>query len=315
MSPTTRESLDQLRAANPARVEVDRGHGASAQAALSRILADSSSPPTSPEDRRRGRSSRRLVLVLAVMVLGAGGAVAATDPFGWWSANPNQAQYRADPSVHVPTPTAQKIICRGGSGPKLRCVPGRSGQAYTRIDTISPPAGSAFTRGHVLSYITKQLAAGKMTAAQAARFRADLARVRDSFFPKYRLVSRYGTYGSGEQTGKKAVPPAGVATFLICQSTGQTLSCQDLNGDQNVPTGAAVYMAEPAPDWRPAPPSRQRVSRPPAITFTPAEYHVLIDMLRTATATRSKSSGHAQSDPSRTARGTTGTRPTTRAKP
>jgi hypothetical protein len=65
-----------------------------------------------------------------------------------------------------------------------------TGQGYVKIDAIQPPqAASLFIRSHFNAVIAKQLAAGKMTGAVAARFRADVANVPDSFFTKLRVAS------------------------------------------------------------------------------------------------------------------------------
>jgi hypothetical protein len=123
-----------------------------------------------------------------------------------------------------------------------------TGQGYVKIDAIQPPqAASLFIRSHFNAAIAKQLAAGKMTGAVAARFRADVANVPDSFFTKLRVASEFGTYAGGpDGPGKELVPPIGVPDFLVCENAGAALSCQDLNGDQHVPLGAgSTWHKEP----------------------------------------------------------------------
>jgi hypothetical protein len=302
MRPTMPDSLSGLRAANPARVDDRRGGSVVAQATLERILADRGTTATTASPRR-GRWPRGLALVLAAMLLGAGASVGATDPFGWWSANPDTAMYGVTPATHVRTPSAQEIGCRPGSAGGVRCGAGGPGRRYMKIDAIRPPAfGSEFSRARFTAAITQQLAAERISAAQAARFRDDLARVPDGLFTKLRLASHFGTYGGGpDANGRQLVPPAGVPEFLVCQDAGPALSCQDLNGDLHAPAGAGVYMAEPTSDWRPAPPRRQNTPLPPGISrFTPAEYRLLIDIARAATGSSSSSAavGHPVPAPS-----------------
>jgi hypothetical protein len=282
------DSLLRLRAANPARVDEDHGSGPVAQAALERILADPG-PSPAPASAQRRRLPRGLTLVLTAMLLGAGAAAAATDPFGWWSPNPGTAKFGINPARRVPTPTAQKIACRRRSSGGFLCEPRGSGQHYMRIDAIQPPqARSLFSRTHFNAAISQQLAAGKITAAVAARFRADVARVPDSFFTELRLASNFVTYGAGQDgTGRELVPPIGIPSLLVCEDAGPALTCQDLNGDQHAPVGAGIYQAQQTAGWRTAPPHRRDFALPPGISsFTTAEYRLLRDL-----ATGSGSSG------------------------
>jgi hypothetical protein len=277
--------LARLRAANPAAVEPDRGRSELAQATLQRILEDQSATARDPSKtrgrwRNPGRSPRGLAIVFATLLIGGGAAFAATDPLGWWSANPGEAKYGANPAVHVRTPTIQEITCRSQSAGQFRCTAARSGQRYYRVDAIEPPG--TLTRAKFTAAMSQDLAAGKMSSAQAAKFKADLAAVPDSFFRKFDLASRFGTYGAvGEMgNGRTLAPPPGVPGYLVCENAGSALSCQNLNGDTAAPVGAGVYAAEPTAAWRPAPPKQQNFSLPPGITFTPAEYRVIIDMIQ-----------------------------------
>lgn len=309
MSSLTPDPLARLRAANPAPVKPDQGRDPVAQAALKRIIADPHA--AAPPSRRHGRSRtpRRLALVLAVMVLGSGGALAATDPMGWWSANPTDAKYGANPAQHVPTPAAQEIRCRPAGGVRFRCAAERqvcgptatggfrcvltgTGMAYTKLAAIPRPVGSLFSRRFLLAYITAALSKGTMSATEAAKFRGDLAHAPDSFFTEYRLASRFGTFGaeSSNSRGQSAVPPPGEPNILVCENAGRALSCQNLNGDLHAPIGAGIYGAQVTPAWRVAPARRQDTGLPPGIHFTRAEYQVLIDMVRYATVV-SHSSG------------------------
>jgi hypothetical protein len=309
------DAITRLRAVNPAAVDPGLGREPVAQAALQRIL--DSPPETAPPAARRPLTSRGLVLVLAVVVLGVGGALAATDPMGWWSSNPSEVHYRVNPDARVPTPAAQQIRCTAGGGRRLRCTPQQercyqvgqrapycklsgTGLAYQKIDAIpAPPSNSVLSRAGFTKAIAKALAARTMTAAQAARFRADLARVPDGFFTELRLAGQFGTYGSGgdTQTGKTLVPPVGQAATLVCTNVGRGLSCQDLNGDADAPVGAGVYSAVPGPGWHTVRTPRDIGGLPPGVHFTNAEEQVLIDLLRFGMTRSGSSSRGGQAKP------------------
>lgn len=276
------DSLERLRAANPAPIDPDRGASVIAQAGLQRILTNPGSAVISRS--RRPRRVLVLVVLLAALVA-AGAAVAATDPFGWWSPNPDTAMYGINPTVRVITPSQAQIVCPVQSGSTVRCAEHGDGQRYLKIDAIKLPApNSVYSRQHFLATIAKQLAAGNMTDAQAARFRTDLAHVPDSFFSKLELASRFGTYSTGSRGQSERVPPPGVSEFLICTTSGTAVSCRDLNGDTHAPVGAGVYLALQAPGWKIAP-SRRRDPLLPGITFTNNENQLLDDLIRTPTQT------------------------------
>lgn len=306
------DAITRLRAVNPVVADPNRGKEPVAQAALQRILDAPVPQPTSV--LRRGMTPRGLVLVLAVLLVGAGGALAATDPMGWWSSNPSEAHYRVSTTARVRTPTAQQIRCHGGGRGRFSCAAetdhcyqigqqapfcklSGSGLPYTKIDTIhAPPRNSILSRAGFKHAISKAFAAGTMTAADAARLRSDLARVPDNFFTEMRLASRYGTYGAGGPTrhGKVLVPPVGQPAMLVCSQTVTRINCQNINGDTATPIGAGVYTAIQRKDWRWVSAPRYIGGLPPGIHFTRAEDQVLIDLLRFGTTTsQSSGSGHA----------------------
>ena len=267
-------TIDRLRSANPVRLESDLAHSDAARVALQRILEEPQSTPRRARNRLRSRLPRGGVAVaIALGLAGGGGAFAATNPFGWWSANPDQARYQLNPAAHARTPSAPTIGCRSGI-----CVPNGHGQRYTRIDTLHQPGpADLWTRANLLRATEKALADHRLNAAEAAKIRRDIARVPESFFAEMRVAMRFGTYGGGTTN---RVPPPGVPEFLVCEQARSGLSCQNLNGDRAAPIGAGVYMAQPASDWRPAPPERQDYGLPPGIHFTRAEYQVLIDLAK-----------------------------------
>jgi hypothetical protein len=245
--------------------------------------------------------------VLAVLALGVGGALAATDPMGWWSSNPSEAHYRVNPGFRVRTPEAQQIRCRADANRQFTCAAERTrcyqigqrppfckltgnGLPYSRTDTVrAPPPNSLLTRSGFKNAIAKALAKGTMTAREATKFRSDLARVPTSFFTEFRLASRYGTYGSGAETrnGKTLVPPVGQPDMLVCTGAARRITCQNINGDVNTPVGAGVYTAIQSRGWRWVKIPSYIGGLPPGVHFTRADYQVLIDLGRFGTTTHS----------------------------
>ena len=291
MSRPTPDTLSRLRAANPAPVDHELGRGVTAQATLERIISEQPSSAQPTARRVRLRLPRNgLGVTLAVLCLGGGAALAATNPFGWWSGNPSAARYGVDTHVHVRTPTQQQVSCHAaGSG--FVCSPRGSGQQYRFVDRVRFPGRlNMITRAGFVSEIALGQTTHRVTSAQAARLRADIAGVPDSFFAEFRVALRYATVS----TGNGRVPPPGVPEFLVCQDSGSTLSCQDLNGDSHAPIGAGIYGAKPAPDWRPNPHTQPNYALPPGISFTPAEYRLLIDLLGMYGTYTSGSSGGAR---------------------
>src|SRR6202035_5843118 len=139
MSRPTPDTLSRLRAANPAPVDHELGRGVTAQATLERIISEQPSSAQPTARRVRLRLPRNgLGVTLAVLCLGGGAALAATNPFGWWSGNPSAARYGVDTHVHVRTPTQQQVSCHAaGSG--FVCSPRGSGQQYRFVDRVRFP--------------------------------------------------------------------------------------------------------------------------------------------------------------------------------
>lgn len=279
MSETRYKSLIRLRAANPVEVRSDLGRSVDAQATLHRILSERAAP--AGRRRRRGWRSRipggGLGVALAAVVIGGGAAFAATDPFGWISSSPSSAKYEVNPTAHVSVPYIDEIGCHSQGGGRLICAPRGSGQRYRWAEKVASAGGAAlFTRAHLAEAIARAQVSHRLSSAAAARFRADLARVPDSFFVEFRLGTRYQTIG----TGDSRVPPVGVPQWVVCQGNRSRLSCQNLNGARRVPVGAVIYMAQPGPDWRRAPRTTPDYRLPPGFSFTPAEYRLLFDLER-----------------------------------
>lgn len=275
------DMIARLRAANPAEFDLRRAHSPAARAALERILGDASPNGASPSSfvRLRGRlhtrSARGLAVLGAMLIVGAGGAVAATDPMNWWSAAPDQASYASNPSVQVATPTALWIRCQTEAGSDSVCTPTttpRRGLTYVRIGSIPrPQPTSTFSRASLLAHVSSARAQNQISARGAARLRADIAAVPNSFFTTMELVDRYGTFGIMSRTasGKALVPPVGIPAFLVCKKApAGRLSCRNVNGDKNAPIGAAVYAVSHT-RWHPV-----------AATRPATEYRLLRDMQR-----------------------------------
>jgi hypothetical protein len=299
MSPADQHDvLARLRAANPVAVKRDLGHSQHAQDTLQRILADTGAPERAPEHARRPRHAGRraprgLAVALAMLVVGGGAAFASTDPLGWWSANPSEAKYGANPNRTVPTPRLRVVKCHALSSPRFSCSAGGSGRTYTLIDRIRPPR--SLDRGKISAFIARALAAGRLTAGEAARLRADLAAVPDSFFRLLATESLVGTYGGSslDANGRTLVPPVGVPEFLDCEGTGTRLACRDVNGSESLAVGSGVYIAERTPDWRIAPPESHGHTAPSgAGSFTAAESRLLRDLAGSRAASSGGSSVH-----------------------
>ena len=131
--------MSRLHAVNPFIVDAGRGQEPVAQTALQRILATPAPPASVP---RRTMTPRGLALVVAVLLVGVGGALAATDPMGWWSNNPSQAHYRVNPTIRVHTPTAQQIRCHAAGGGHFNCT-----AVSTRCDQIGRAGASLHALG------------------------------------------------------------------------------------------------------------------------------------------------------------------------
>lgn len=294
MTPELPPTLERVARANPVRPDDDRGKGTDAQATLARILADG---PAAGR-RRSGRRSRRvLIIALAALLVAVGAGLAATDPFGIFrNPNPGSALFGIDTSRRVTPPTAFRIECPRTTGAAFRCAVGLPGRVYELLDHVESNGGIPLTRPNIVAAIRRARARGDISAAMAARFDRDLAAVSDDFLARVGTMFRYSTLS----TGMSRVPPPGVPALVVCEPAGNDLSCRDLNGDGDAAIGSGIYEAEPAPDWRSAPPQQPDSSwalidailgHPP----TKAEIRFIIDVLATGTT----SSSGAQEKPTR----------------
>jgi len=287
-------SLSRLADINPSPVDEQLGHSPLAQATLERILAEGAAP-------RRRRRRRRLgaplpLIAMVVAGLAGGGAVAATDPFHWWkSVNPDTAMYVANPNAHVPTATIGAVNCAPAGGGVYLCGARSKGRPYTNLGPVAEPnSPSLFTRASMISHLNRALARHAISASAARRLTLDVDALPDSFFAELQSMSGYASVGSGVFEGRGArVPPPGVPAYLACQLAGAQLRCRDLNGDQSVPVGTAIYSAEPTRDWRPAPPQRSDPANAAFLrSLTPAELRFLRDTVTLATPETQTSATH-----------------------
>lgn len=244
--------LDRLARANPAGLDEELGNTAHARAALERIL---STPAADlPRHPARRHSRRTLVLCLAVLLVMAAAALAATDPFHLFrSSAPDSALYGVDDSRTVATPTATEIGCSTPAATALRCAAALAGQRYLLAGPVQRSDAQGLTRANLVRVLHQQLARGAVSPAAARRFEDDLAAVSDTFLARLREVLRYGTISGGLGFAGHRVPPPGVPAFIVCDYAGSGLSCRDLNGDGNAAVGSGIYMAIPNRSWRAAP--------------------------------------------------------------
>jgi hypothetical protein len=281
-------SLERLARSNPIEVDDELGYRPDAQAVLAKILASERARAGRARRRRRGRV---LTVVFASLLVGAGAAVAATDPFGFWrSSSPDTALYGVNPSRQVHGSTPAVIRCAPTGSSAVRCGAGLSGQAYQLVDRIQAP--SALTRAAITRYLLQSVQRGQLSASGERRVRADLAAVSDTFLARLSEAMRFGTYGGGNGS---SVPPPGVPMWLVCEPTGTAIACRDLNGDEDAAVGGGVYMALPAANWVPLSSTGGGASHANALLMTaifgggltPAETRLLGDLATAGTQTTS----------------------------
>ena len=294
MSVQLPPSLERLARSNPVQVDDELGRQPSAQAALSKILA---TERARPGRARRRRSGRVVTVVFALLLVGAGAAVAAADPFGFWrSSTLDTARYGVNPSRHVSAPTPRLIRCATTHTTVLRCGADVSGQAYQLVDRV--PAPGALSRAAITTALVQTTQRGRVSASFERRVRADLAAVSDTFLARLSEAMRFGTYGGGATS----VPPAGVPMWLVCEPSAGPLACRNLNGDEDAAVGSGVYMALPAGDWIPASPAGGDGQRATAqlmraifgAALTPAETRLLQDLASTASTQTATGGGPAR---------------------
>jgi hypothetical protein len=288
-------TLERVARANPARADDELGRAPDARAGLERILA-TERPARDRRAQRRGR--RVLIVAFAALLLAAGAAFAATDPFGLFaSPNPGTAIFGVDPSRHVAPPTAFRIACPHPSEATFTCGARLGGaQRYVLLDHVEP-SGPPLTRPGMQAAIRGELRRGQLGAEQAARLRTDLGAVSDQFLDRLNVLLRFGTLTTNltPEGTRRMAPPVGVPSLAVCEPAGRLLRCRDLNGDSAAAVGSGIYQAVPDADWRPAPahqpdPSAQLevaiLGHPP----TAPEERFLIDLLRSAATTASSGS-------------------------
>jgi hypothetical protein len=251
MSTQMPASLRRLARSNPATAEPERVHQPRAQVVLQQILAT----PRSAQSRsvRQARRPRLIAIVVTAGLMTAGGALAAADPLGFWkSSTPGTAMYSIDTSSHAQTPNIPEIECAAAVAGTLPCGAGLSGQRYELADTARD---TTLTRGGLAAYVDQAVTQGRISEQQKQQSMVDLAAVSDAFLTRFSDAMRFGTYVSGP-----TVPPPGVPMWIACQAQGATIACEDLNGDEHVPVGSAIYAAVPSSNWRSNPDSGRYLS-------------------------------------------------------
>ena len=223
---------------------------------------------------------------------GGGAAFAATDPLGWWSASPGRGEvrrqsgvpraYANDPADRLPDavgrqpsaasralrPAVLADRCDPAAG---RCDPGkahgcRRPSAGCRKDQRYPShrgSGPIWQPCPTASSASTSSPAGSVPTAAAG----DLGNGRTSCRPLVSLSS-WSVRTPGPHYAAKistATPPRRSGPAFTRQNRPRT-------GDQR-------------------PPKRQDFSLPPGVSFTPAEYRLLADLIQDATQSNRSSSG------------------------
>lgn len=236
-------SLKRLARSNPVAAERERVHQPGAQAVLQQILAT----PRSAQSRSvwRARHPRLITFVVTTGLMTAGGAIAAADPFGLWkSSTPGTALYSIDTSSHAQTLNIPEIACEAAAARTLQCGANFSGQRYELADTVR---ATTLTRGGLMAYFDQAVGQGRISQRQNQESKADLAAVSDDFLRRVSYAMRFGAIVSGP-----TVPPPGEPMYIVCQAQQATIACEDLNGDEQVAVGSAIYQAVPSSNWVPA---------------------------------------------------------------
>ena len=217
----------------------------------------------------------------AVVMIG-GGAVAAADPFGWWSADHNTARYAVAFETTVTGPSASRLVCHGSA-----CAPDApSGRAYSRMGAVQAVPADRLTAASLRAAIAREAAGGQLSAADAARARAVVDAAPGDAFAQARQALAFGSLTADvtADDGKVIVPPAGVPEFLACGGAVGQLTCRDLNGDTAVPVGTVIYRADPTGEWRADPAAPGPTRWPSELGLSPAATRLLRVLLQLATS-------------------------------
>jgi hypothetical protein len=223
---------------------------------------------------------------VAAVVLGGGAAVAAADPFGWWSGDQNTARYAVAFQTATTGPTAPRLLCTG-SGATLRCAAhASSGRAFTRMGVVQAVPAEALGPASLRAEVARAVARGQLSAADADAARAVIAAAPATAFAEARQALAFGSLTADVTgpDGRVIVPPDGAPEFLACSGAGEPPTCRDLNGDTAVPVGAAIYRADPTGEWRADPGASSAAGSPAGLRLSPAATRLLGVLLELSTS-------------------------------
>ena len=253
--------------------------------------------------RRRRIQVGAAVALAAALMTGIGLAASGVDVLALFrSDEPGNAHYQVDRNAVYHGPAPHRLGCSSVTGGTFTCTVGQGGtpRVYTFLTRVARPRAFVFSREFLLRAVTRAERRGDLTAAQADRFRRDIAAVRDDF---YRAMNRLTTVqnigvGVGSSERGEIVPPPGVPMLIFCDRvTAGQATCHPLAGAAAVPARAPIYELRPSADWVPAPPPPAGTGTPGALfnavlgrPLRPEEIRLLRDLLM-AGETRSESSG------------------------
>jgi len=208
---------------------------------------------------RAARRRQRTVMALAsaVLLLFASAALAARQfnlpPF-LRTSDPNAARFSISPSrgYHGTAPGA--LTCTDAGERPFVCD-------VTASVTAAERSYGFAMRTPKTPPVTRQIMEAALTRAQRngadpaliARFRAELAGIRDNFIRVLAVTTRLETVSSGGGSagspGTERVPPPGVPAWVACRElTSASFQCRPLAALIDVPVGTPLYFLEPGGD-------------------------------------------------------------------
>lgn len=222
--------------------------------------------------RRRRRTAQIAgLLVLMLVMVGAGLAATGVGIFGWLSGGERgEARFSVDAGRIYDGPAPETVGCGVGAAGALSCRVGGGGdRVYDLLERVDRPP--SLTRQTVFELLATEEAAAHVSPDRAAEIRVLVLGVPDDFFEKVSTLLALQSIGASGTTvtGGELVPPAGVPLLVVCEQTGEALSCRDLAGAGAVAVGAPVYRLRETPDWAPAPPGS-------AVSDVHAEFAALV---------------------------------------
>ena len=192
-----------------------------------------------------------------LLALLTSGALAASrfDLLPWVDqSSRSTASFSIDSSRTYRGPAPEELLCpeagRGSFTCTVGAIPATSRRSYLVTERVAQPEAS---REALLQQLAAGEREGEIDHANAERFRRDLAAVGDDFFSALAPLSAVETVGGGQpvpgRPGFELVPPAGVPTWIACESSGAVFRCRDLASSRNVAVGTPLYFLQPSADW------------------------------------------------------------------